>query len=256
MEPSEKENNEINKKLKEWLTSTKKLAFNKDISSIIELMAPGMNLLSEARIGAFAFEYETASYSYFNDYFAEMMQMSRADIEKEGFAIMRKNVHPEDFLKCLNITGKSSAEFKKMKEHEKKSFHFRLFYRLRNGKDQYAWVLQVNTHVSLNGDESRLDIGYIMELFDSERPIRVMGILETNSRRLELYPDGEMDLLALLTLRELEVLQLIKQGLGSKEIAEALSIAENTVKAHRRKLMSKLKVRNMVQAAGMLDKLS
>lgn len=43
-----------------------------------------------------------------------------------------------------------------------------------------------------------------------------------------------------LTDREREVLQLIAEGRSSREIAEQLTITENTVRAHRANLMSKL----------------
>jgi DNA-binding NarL/FixJ family response regulator len=62
-----------------------------------------------------------------------------------------------------------------------------------------------------------------------------------------------------LTERELEVLGLIAEGLTNKEIAEALSITENTVKVHVRTTLEKLHLNNRVQAAvfavreGLLD---
>jgi len=247
--------NDVTRIIKEWISVTSKLDINKNTTRIIEQMAPGMQLLSDARIGAFVFDYARANYLYFNNHFARMMNMTHEKILQHGFAIMQKNVHAEDFLKCLNITMKSQLEFKKMKDHEATSFSLRLFYRLKVGKDQYAWMMQSNMHVKQKEGEERIDIGYIIELFDSQQPIKVMGIMETNNRRMVLYPDGEMDLLSSLSLRELEVLQLIKHGLGSKEVAEKLTITEHTVKAHRRNLLRKLKVRNMVQAVGMLDKI-
>jgi DNA-binding NarL/FixJ family response regulator len=42
------------------------------------------------------------------------------------------------------------------------------------------------------------------------------------------------------TLRETEVLELIRQRMSNKEIAEVLEVSENTVKYHVRKLFSKL----------------
>lgn len=48
--------------------------------------------------------------------------------------------------------------------------------------------------------------------------------------------------LAQLTSREREVLQLVAEGLSSKEIAEKLGIALNTVHVHRNNVMHKLKI--------------
>jgi two-component system NarL family response regulator len=52
-----------------------------------------------------------------------------------------------------------------------------------------------------------------------------------------------------LTARELEVLACIVRGLGNKQIAEELRIAEYTVKNHVKSILSKLDVEDRTQAA-------
>ena len=51
-----------------------------------------------------------------------------------------------------------------------------------------------------------------------------------------------------LTPRELEVLQLISEGLSNQEIAEKLVIALNTVKRHTSSIYGKLGVKSRTQA--------
>jgi Response regulator containing a CheY-like receiver domain and an HTH DNA-binding domain len=55
-------------------------------------------------------------------------------------------------------------------------------------------------------------------------------------------------LLATLSVREREVLELAAAGMSNKEIAELLVISLNTVKFHLRTIYSRLGVRNRVQA--------
>jgi DNA-binding NarL/FixJ family response regulator len=55
----------------------------------------------------------------------------------------------------------------------------------------------------------------------------------------------------LLTIREREVLALIREDLGNKQIAERLQIAEATVKNHVHSLLEKLHVKRRAQAAKM-----
>jgi DNA-binding NarL/FixJ family response regulator len=52
-----------------------------------------------------------------------------------------------------------------------------------------------------------------------------------------------------LTSRELEVLRMVANGLGNKEIGAALNIAEVTVKLHVSHVLEKLNVKDRTQAA-------
>jgi len=52
-----------------------------------------------------------------------------------------------------------------------------------------------------------------------------------------------------LTERELEVLRLIASGMSNREIAQALNIAEKTVKTHVSNILSKLHLADRTQAA-------
>ncbi len=62
---------------------------------------------------------------------------------------------------------------------------------------------------------------------------------------MALRPNKSLDT---LTPRELEVLQLIAQGLNNKRIAERLTVNERTVKFHVSTILSKLEVSNRTEA--------
>jgi two-component system, NarL family, response regulator LiaR len=51
-----------------------------------------------------------------------------------------------------------------------------------------------------------------------------------------------------ITPRELEILELIAQGLSNREIADKLFVSENTVKTHSSRLFDKLSARRRTQA--------
>ena len=57
-----------------------------------------------------------------------------------------------------------------------------------------------------------------------------------------------------LTKREIEILQLIRQGLLSKEIADRLNISIYTVNNHRKNILTKLNANNAIEAINLVNK--
>lgn len=72
-----------------------------------------------------------------------------------------------------------------------------------------------------------------------EVPVQVTGPFVRNTARQEALG---------ITPRELEILELIAEGLSNREIAERLFVSENTVKTHSGRLYDKLSARRRTQA--------
>jgi LuxR family maltose regulon positive regulatory protein len=77
--------------------------------------------------------------------------------------------------------------------------------------------------------------------------VAVFEAKEQKSERKSYLPTAQ-PLIEPLSQRELEVLQLIAQGLSNREIGARLYIALDTVKSHNRNIFSKLGVKNRTQA--------
>jgi LuxR family maltose regulon positive regulatory protein len=104
--------------------------------------------------------------------------------------------------------------------------------------------------------------GYVRIFVDEGQPMPALlreaakqGIAPNYVRKLraafgkaEARTPGAQPLIEPLSERELEVLQLIAQGLSNREISERLFVALNTVKGHNRKIYGKLQVQRRTEA--------
>ncbi|BBB89513.1 MAG TPA: response regulator transcription factor [Methylomusa anaerophila] len=87
-------------------------------------------------------------------------------------------------------------------------------------------------------------LDYIISIVQGEAPISRM----IAAKILQEFSVQKVDLAGYkLSERENEVLQLVSQGLGNKEIGEKLYISESTVKNHLRNILAKLHLQNRMQ---------
>ncbi|WP_326798669.1 response regulator transcription factor [Streptomyces sp. NBC_01808] len=78
--------------------------------------------------------------------------------------------------------------------------------------------------------------------------------LMTNLRRDDVPSAPENEVLAGLSPRELDVLELIGEGLTNRQIGQRLYLSEKTVKNHISRLLAKLGVERRIQAAVLASK--
>jgi LuxR family maltose regulon positive regulatory protein len=89
------------------------------------------------------------------------------------------------------------------------------------------------------------DVGFMPDYI---RKLQTACDAEGQKREDTSFPHPAQPLLDPLSQRELEVLQLIAQGLSNREISERLFIALVTVKGHNRKIFGKLEAKRRTEA--------
>jgi DNA-binding NarL/FixJ family response regulator len=94
-------------------------------------------------------------------------------------------------------------------------------------------------------------MGYLLKDTVPDDLIRIIHDVHDGKRTVQPHLEAmlnEHESKPLLTAREIEVLELLAKGMRNKEIAKALSIAEETVRAHIRSIFVKLNVHDRTAA--------
>lgn len=161
--------------------------------------------------------------------------------EEEIFGL----IHPDD------LNGKHLHElcFFNYTKKQPKSTRFDYFMaekiRMRNSSKGYTSMLHRIIYIP---DQYRNNIWLALCLYSPlyfEMPAKSMIV---NSATGEIRELDSHNGAGILSAREKQVLSLIDKGMSSKEIAEFLFISKNTVSRHRQEILSKLQVKNSIEA--------
>ncbi|RWX51704.1 regulatory protein, luxR family [Candidatus Electrothrix marina] len=113
----------------------------------------------------------------------------------------------------------------------------RLLHEIEEEKKEVSQIMQINIERFILPDLDRIAEAPIQQRYQLRDTIR------TNLKDISSPVTGKnIDAYSLLTPTELRVLNLIRQGRSSKEIAQALNIAPQTVATHRKKIRKKLNI--------------
>ncbi|MCY0977000.1 LuxR C-terminal-related transcriptional regulator [Chryseobacterium wangxinyae] len=124
--------------------------------------------------------------------------------------------------------------------------------RLRIAEDQKA-ILHKMFYFT-NATDKNVELALCLYHFDFLNSSLHHGMI-INTANGSIIHQTEDSNSAFLSIREKEILKLIKDGKRSKEIAELLFISINTVNRHRQNILEKMRVGNTTEACTMATKL-
>ena len=91
----------------------------------------------------------------------------------------------------------------------------------------------------------------IMEVYEGNKYI--CDEIKNNISELVLEENKEVPNVNALTEREIQIINLIKEGMSSKEIAANLNISLKTVEVHRHNVLKKLKLKNSASLVNFIN---
>jgi len=198
-------------------------------------------------------------YDYIDDFESKSTQ--------ERGNIVDSSVHPDDVPFVLNLQQRAFNYIFSLPVEERKDYkHIYEFRVLGAGRKYVRCIFQY--HI-LEGAESREQFlinetycgDYILLLTASDlspnqnldEPVkfRLFNFKTNEVVKFPLLKETDMS----LTKREVEILQLVNEGMLSKEISNQLSISIHTVNRHRQNIMEKMNVDNVMEAINYSRKL-
>lgn len=212
----------------------------REVASNYARMENAIAVLSDLRTNA--------SYIYYGG-FARTLGFGQDKQTDEISSIWEKEIldriHPDD------LAGKHLQELcflhyvKRQPKKRRADYYLASKLRMRTDANKYVQVLHRMFYIPIPSSDSlwlALCL-YTPLMFDIQFKCVVIHSLNGYATELEKQNNA-----GILSPREKQVLDLIEQGLTSREIADFLSISIHTVSRHRQEILGKLQCKNSIEA--------
>jgi len=202
----------------------------------------------------YAGDYSQGKYLYIDPSCKAVLGYELEYLAKQGPVYFASLWHPADFKIYNEKTFPETIKFlKNQHPGDRLKFSSSLNYRIKARNGRWLTVLQRSTYF-LHPDTGQplAVVGFIIDITHYKEDTRIIHTIEKIDRNFSVlskdsvykaiyYPEKEN---GILSKRETEILQLICQGLSSKEIAKKLFISLNTINNHRKNILQKLHCKN------------
>ena len=160
----------------------------------------------------------------------------------DGLAAVREH-RPDLLITDLTMAGMNGLELTEKVTHDFPEIRV-IVLSMYSSKEHVLRAMSAGASAYLLKDAAESDLGHALAAVARGTTYLSPGA----SRRMSELAGGgagDADPLALLTARQREVLTLIAEGLGTKQIAQRLDISPKTVEVHRAELMDRLGIHDI-----------
>ena len=185
--------------------------------------------------------------------FTSLFGYNLNEMEKGGNEFFNSKVHPDDFIVMLKNGIRTFEFFLSVPKEQSTNYKVINEYRVLNGENTYIRVIEQHQALELDKEGKvwlTLGVVDISPNQDNIAAVRTQLINYKTGELIKLPDDNTANpgQAIELSVREKEVLVLVKDGLLSKEISEKLYISVHTVNTHRQRILGKLGANNSQEA--------
>ena len=158
------------------------------------------------------------------------------------------NIHPDDLIKKHLLELKFTQLLKSLPNEKRSDFQITSIIRMKNNTGQYKYIRHRMFYVQ-NCTSGNLWLALCLYNLSHDEFIDDLphGVIVNSSTGEIVNPNKERTN-SILSKREIEILKLIERGNRSEDISQGLCISKNTVSRHRQNILSKLRVKNSLEA--------
>lgn len=226
-----------------------------DYSVIEQKKADWLKLSELAHSIVLVFDCYTKKFVFVSDNIPQSYGIDSKRLFINGHEPVLEIIHPGDIHYGLLIRKKIYSLLSNLSAEEKMKHKMVHEMRVKNVRGEYIRIIEQEQAIELDNSGN-------IWLMQSVIDVDASHESETTKSHLYNFETGEQIFIDLsdtleepLTNRELNVLQLMKQGLLSKEIANSLNVSINTINTHRQNVLLKLKANNSIEAVNIAQKL-
>ena len=210
-------------------------------------------------------DYRSKKYVYISPSLCNYLGIDYQVALSDGFDSISSQIHPEDLLILENKLFKRMTQFlSSIPEIDKQDPNFRFSYNFRISKNDgsYTSMSVVSKILSFNSKgKVELDFGMVTPINHLLLSDAIVLTISKSINDLDyvtlLQEEFNHDRSGVLHLtdRELEIIQLIKKGMGSNEMAEYLCLSQHTIRNHRKNILKKTNTNKVTELISLITKL-
>lgn len=190
-------------------------------------------------------------YSYASGNFTGIFGYDRHKLdtlEKQG-DYLESRIHPDDQSQLKSMQIDLSRFIYTLPPEERNDYMNIFTFRILNARHEYINVTGKHQVLETSANGKAWFILGIIDIAPDQKPLDGIACTVLNIKSGKIFfPESIPVNQTRLTGREIEILQLIKNGFLSKEIASKLGISVHTVSIHRQNILRKLDVQNSIEA--------
>lgn len=168
-------------------------------------------------------------------------------IRRQG-DVLEERIHPDDRSRLMEYQIEHGLFIYSLPIEERNDYCQIFQFRMLNAKGQYVNVVSRHQVLEKDMDGNAWIVMGVMDISPDQVLTGEVKRTIINRKTGEILPSSLIQTEKQLTVREKEILLLIARGLLSKEIAHKLNISIYTVNNHRKNILLKLNVDNMIEA--------